>query len=71
MKISEALKRCGISVLEDHDYWWICSYCGFDIYICLTSGTCDRLTFTLYINDEKICTRCNFRTLIQKIKSYK
>lgn len=71
MTISSSLKHCGMENVVENCAEWTCTYKGNNVRLSLTNGSCDWFTFTLYINDKLICTRCSFRTLIKKIKSYK
>ena len=69
MTYQEALKEKGILIKEDYGYFVIATYNCLDL--CILCNNSLSNTFALNINDEQICTRCNFRTLIQKIKTYK
>ena len=66
--ITEALEHSGMENIQEHPYWWTCNYNGNEISIMRTIG---GDYFALTINGESVATRCNYRTLIQKIKIYK
>ena len=72
LTIKEALEHSGMKNVVEDAYCWTCEYNGNKIWINTCCGWVDWDTrFTFDINGKKIATRCNYRTMIQKIKAYR
>ena len=79
LTIKEALEHSGMENVTEvttefskGPICWTCEYNGNYIWIKDCDGRVDWETrFTFDINGEKIATRCNYRTMIKKIKTHK
>jgi len=72
MTIIEALEHSDMQNIKDYYPRYTCEYRGNKIEILICDCRADLKTrFALNINDKKLATRCNYRTLIKLIKSYR
>jgi len=73
MTITQALKKCGMTIIATDDrYAWRVDYKGKDYTIMECDGRVDwtpRYHITDNQTGEKICTRAIFRTAIHLIKA--
>ena len=72
MTIIEALEHSGMQNIKDYYPRYTCEYRENKIDILICDGRADWTTrFALNINGKKLATRCNYRTLMKLIKSYR
>lgn len=72
MRISEALRNSGLKVTWSDDFMSKVEYNEKTFIVTLNQGYTDWTPrFSISIGKKTLATRCNYRTMVQKIKNYK